>query len=912
MITLPEGARHEAGAVRTVNAKLAYHRISCSATILLMVVLTGSGWLKAQPDPKAGSVYSGRVTDQEGKPVAKARVEVSGQEVLSKEDGTFQVCVPAERSYILNISHPDFADFSYISRNPLTGQLWPLVRAQIETVDAKNKITLKDSRPELKDKEIEGANFTLSADSLVDDRGQPPAGPVRAAIATLDVANGEAPGDWAVRSDDGQQEGFMISYGAVFVQFTDPTGNVRYQLRKGKAGELSLPVIPSMRRFAPDTPQARFWYYDTNDGYWKYTGAARFDRPSGTYAGKVEHLSTINTDIAKFDNAACLKITLEPSVPVGLKLRIRYHSGGTPFGQTPTFVMNDTVNAAYRLPASTNVLLELLNASDEVFGNLVVEDPPGTALVNTVVNTGAPIPPGHSLWPPPPFDDCKPVVLRLELPEVEIRVNELPADPALKDNPEDDYITWAPTFCRARLTTPMASSVNVVLTNDAPGSIAGGGDVLFATHQDPWPVNTTAAANTVALTLPGDGSWVPFVIAGKFGTPSTNDKDTIIEAHQNTDSGPVIGKKALMVRVRKNANNLTTSERDRFLLAWQKFRNKVGGDNYIQFQEMHRLATMAGDEAHMQPAFLSWHRAMLLHVERELQKLEPSVALHYWNWDAAAPNVFTRDFMGAPGNGAWVAEPDFASANPLIGWNTDLPFSGGELRRNVQDHTVDPAGAMKPLDHPVDPSLVTWTDYGPTTPGFATNSFSDDVEKASHNPAHGWTCAGGNITNPNRSASDPLFYLLHSQIDREWAYWQQAHNRLGVPSGGVLTFPAPAHYDNNGNWNTPGNVPDANFRQKGSFLLDGLWPWDGTTGGTSGTPEWRPPNQAGGPGDVSPPDNIPNSTPLIPMTAFPASSMGNLWPSTATIPQNANMIDYLGKFRPQDGLGLCYDNVPYQ
>jgi len=48
----------------------------------------------------------------------------------------------------------------------------------------------------------------------------------------------------------------------------------------------------------------------------------------------VTHLSTINTDIAKFENAACLKITLDASVPVGNKLRIRYHSGGTPFGIT--------------------------------------------------------------------------------------------------------------------------------------------------------------------------------------------------------------------------------------------------------------------------------------------------------------------------------------------------------------------------------------------------------------------------------------------------------------------------------------------------------------------------------------------------------------------------------------------------
>ena len=69
--------------------------------------------------------------------------------------------------------------------------------------------------------------------------------------------------------------------------------------------------------------------------------------------GKIDHLSTLNTDIAKFGDAACLKIDLDASVPLGNKLRIRYHSGGTPFGQTPQFVMNDTTNAAYRLPANT-------------------------------------------------------------------------------------------------------------------------------------------------------------------------------------------------------------------------------------------------------------------------------------------------------------------------------------------------------------------------------------------------------------------------------------------------------------------------------------------------------------------------------------------------------------------------------
>jgi tyrosinase len=850
--------------------------------------------------------FSGRVINQQGQPIPNASVDVSGARTTTSGTGEFQVSPAAQERFVLNITHPDYADLSFASRTPLVNQTWRLIRAQTSTVDPTTAITLTDMRPELTVKGLAGATLSLPPDSLVDQSGKPPAGQVRAAIATLDIANGEGPSDWAVRSDDGREEGYLVSYGAVHVQFTDPGGTVKYQLRAGRLADLTLPVIPNMLAHAPAAPSARFWYYDPRDGFWKGTGQAVLRADGKAYVGQINHLSTLNTDIAKFGNAACLKIDLDASVPLGNKLRIRYHSGGTPFGQTPQFVMNDTTNAAYRLPATTNVLLELLNASNEVFGNLVVEDPVGTSLVNTVVNTGPPIPQGGSLWPPPPFASCKPIRLRLEQPQVEIRINELSTDAAgIDDTPTDDYVTWAPTFGRVRLNSPMASPVTVVLTNDAPGAIAGGGDVQFAAHATPWPVNTTATNNTLTLTLPIDGSWVPFVVAGKFGTPSTNDKDTIIEAHMSTAAGAVLGRKALMVRVRKNANNLTPSERDRFLFAWRNFRNQLGS-NYVLFQEMHRLASTAGDEAHKQPAFLSWHRVMLLHVERELQKIDPSVALHYWDWDAAAPNLFSANFIGAADQSVGpfsIAEPIFAASNPLNGWNTDLPFSGGELRRSGSDHTVFP-NTMKPLDHPVDPDLVANASYGPRDLApfsCGTASFSCEVEVDSHNPAHGWPCGGGHVTNPARSAADPLFYLLHSQIDRQWAYWQRQHNRHGVVNGGVLTFPAPAHYDNNGNWNDAG-VTDW---QKGSFLNDGLWPWDGTSGGPAGR-EQRPVNQATGPGT-----NVPLSTPLVPSTAFPASLRRNLWPAAASIPINAHSIDYFGKFRPQDGLGFCYVDVPY-
>ncbi len=390
------------------RGRIPFQRLGLAGSLALVVVLAGAGChghgkpgLPYGSDPRGkGADFSGQVTDSQGQPVAGATVEVNGEETLSQGDGSFRLSVPAVERYILNVSHLDFAELSYISRTPLAGQRWILIRAQVETVDPKGPITLTDRRPELAAKNIRGATFSLPAGALVDQDGKAPAGPVRAAIATLDVANGEGPGDWAVRSDDGQDGRLpgLLRRGLRPVHRCHGEGELPVAQRQhgqGLAPRSSL----NMSNFAPNTPLARFWYYDTRDGYWKHNGSAAFDAASGAYTGTVNHLSTINTDIAKFGDAACLKITLDPSVATGLKMRIRYHSGGTPFGQTPTFVMNDTDNAAWRLPANTNVLLELLDAGNAVFGNLIVEDPAGTPTVNNVVSTGPPIPAGHTLWP---------------------------------------------------------------------------------------------------------------------------------------------------------------------------------------------------------------------------------------------------------------------------------------------------------------------------------------------------------------------------------------------------------------------------------------------------------------------------------------------------------------------------------
>jgi tyrosinase len=463
---------------------------------------------------------------------------------------------------------------------------------------------------------------------------------------------------------------------------------------------------------------------------------------------------------------------------------------------------------------------------------------------------------------------------------VEIQINNTAED-------TDDYLTWAPTFCRAR--SADGTKHDVVLTNDPPGDIPTGGDVLFATDQSPWPPNTTATADSVALSLPASGAWVPFVIAGKFGKPSIKDRDAVIDVHSGSDVGPVFAKKAAMVRVRKDAEKLTAEERDLFLRAINDL-NLAGG--YAPLQAIHGVSSNAGNEAHQQPAFGPWHRAMILQFERALQGLKPeyrAVTCPYWNWEAPSPKLFSQDFLGEGNVDGGVNffsadEVKFSATNPIKDWDTGIPAV--RIRRLKFDHTVLPR--LDPTDVTSNPfrrlhggltPLLDRTEFGGASP------FSQSFEFNPHNVGHGWNCGGGHLINPANATRDPLFFFLHCSIDHLWAAWQNHHDRAGAVVGGVLTFTAPGDYSNTGNWDDVGVVT----LQQGSFLEDEMWPWDGTSGGAGRAQR-------------------PVGAPSVPL---PASAIQNLWPPAPAKPRVRDMIDYLGRGFPTDGLGFCYDDVPY-
>jgi len=393
------------------------------------------------------------------------------------------------------------------------------------------------------------------------------------------------------------------------------------------------------------------------------------------------------------------------------------------------------------------------------------------------------------------------------------------------------YVSWTPSQCKIRLAdaTGMTQPVPVKLRNK-PGA-AGGKAVFYASL-------AAAPAATLSLTLPLSGTSVSFFVAGKFGSPSVADGDAAIQVRAGTR---LLGEFPLMVRIRKNANKLTAGERDRFVAAFARFNDR-GAGRFADFRSMH---TDAGSpEAHGAPGFLPWHRAYLLDLERELQVIDPSVALPYWRFDQRAPALFSGDFFGHSDATGTV---HFSATNPLQFWSTDgVP---GIKRRPLFDTATSGGNNLRNEAQ----TLAFGNQY----------VLFQEMEGDPHGLAH--TSFGGSLSSIGTAAKDPLFFLLHANVDRLWAKWQKRFSRYD---------PAQASsFDRNA---------AGGGNRIGHNLGDTMWPWNGITG----TP--RPPTAPGGGLAGSPCVSAPGPQPAV-----------------------RDGLDYQGRVAASSRLGFDYDDVPF-
>ena len=399
------------------------------------------------------------------------------------------------------------------------------------------------------------------------------------------------------------------------------------------------------------------------------------------------------------------------------------------------------------------------------------------------------------------------------------------------------YVTYSPAPCQIR---QINATTDITVNLSSRAAAADGGElVLFDS-----PVN--ASQLSIDLHLPADGSSVDFWIAGKWGSPSTHDQDCLLVAAHDGNESTV----PLMVRVRKNATKLSDAERDRFVHAFAAVNNS-GTGVFQDFRDMHVESTYL--EQHRGVHFLPWHRAYLLDLERELQKVDASVSLHYWRFDEPASYLFSADFIGQTTQvfeGGLGQAVQFSAGHPLSGWVTD--GQPGIIRSayfNTQTESAPGVTGFALIDQ-----LAT-LNLGDSYAEFMR------MEGSPHGAAH--VSFGGSVSNPVTAPKDPLFFMLHANVDRLWALWQWVHHRFDASDQQVYV------------------EQDVDGRR----LADTLWPWNNIT--TAPRPSIAPRGDQG-------------------------LSSSNTVAVPGATPELRSMIDSVGFQAIQDHLGFGYDDVPFE
>jgi tyrosinase len=263
------------------------------------------------------------------------------------------------------------------------------------------------------------------------------------------------------------------------------------------------------------------------------------------------------------------------------------------------------------------------------------------------------------------------------------------------------------------------------------------------------------------------------------------------------DPGP---RSANAATVRKDASTLTDQERADFVNAVLALKNKYEDGStisvYDEFVLLHQAA-MTDHDIHVGPAFFPWHRELLDLFERELQTINPQVTIPYWNWavdNQTTSKIWKSDFMGGDGDprdnyivksgpfrqGQWTLITDGPDLRRSFGVNvSSLPTADDEQTAlGISNYDVSPYDSGVSISDSFRNFMLGWN--------------SPTIEPERHNKVHNWV--GGSMLTES-SPNDPVFWLVHANMDRIWSAWESQHGDLypdsGAPDGENLNDQMP-------------------------------------------------------------------------------------------------------------------------
>jgi tyrosinase len=207
-----------------------------------------------------------------------------------------------------------------------------------------------------------------------------------------------------------------------------------------------------------------------------------------------------------------------------------------------------------------------------------------------------------------------------------------------------------------------------------------------------------------------------------------------------------------------------------------------------------------GNRAHGGPIFAPWHRLYLRRLEQAIQAVtgEPGFGLPYWDW--------AEDGQLSPD--AQLTAPIWSRVGPPQGEVTTGAFRELMVRvvanpRDNRVYVVPPRPIHRNAGrHPAAPTLPLRDDetrtlrdgtYDRPDWNLAADSFRNKLEgwrdaqapprqaPRMHNRVH--VFVGGSM-GPASSPNDPLFFLNHCNVDRQWEAWLTRHGRTYVPGAG--------------------------------------------------------------------------------------------------------------------------------
>lgn len=209
-----------------------------------------------------------------------------------------------------------------------------------------------------------------------------------------------------------------------------------------------------------------------------------------------------------------------------------------------------------------------------------------------------------------------------------------------------------------------------------------------------------------------------------------------------------------MAYTRKNLIHLSDAEHQKLVEGFTGLLSYPSDDErgFLYWAGLHGYPNQHCE--HGNPLFLAWHRPYVLALEKALQDVlgDYEFGLPYWDWssddleDAAIPEILRT----APLN------------RVRIRWGQSLNRWTRRLNRS--------------LDNPFLSEARRWAGVARARDAFETiprsSSFQQNCENA-HNNLHVWI--GGDMSDPNWAAFDPIFWFHHCNVDRQWADWQDDH-----------------------------------------------------------------------------------------------------------------------------------------